>query len=372
MKESAQVLFKLLRIALGSESDLSLPSSVDWKEVIDLSFEQGVAALAVDGLQRIYDGIENRDSKEGIESLEALDSPELEDLKYEWFGEVMNCEQDYASSWSSAKQLAQLYAKNNIRTVVLKGFSVSRYYLIPQHRSFSDLDCFLFENYEKGNKVVESEGVEVKRHFYKHSKFTYKGLVVENHHFCTGVRGSEKAKCLERYLQKIMVEEEPSYIGDSSLEYTSPMFTAMFSLVHTLQHFLSEGICLKHICDWAMILKQEEVNIDWKDFESKCCEFGLLQFAQSMTRLAGHVCGVRIEWLPSTDLQLQDERLLEDMFQMGDREHIAGHIWQERLAIVKKTLTSGWKYKAFTDRTVLGDLWVLITGFLFDRKPSLL
>lgn len=51
MSESVERLFKLLRIALGSEEKCDLPSGIDWKEVVDLSFDQGVAAIAVDGLQ---------------------------------------------------------------------------------------------------------------------------------------------------------------------------------------------------------------------------------------------------------------------------------------------------------------------------------
>lgn len=52
MSESVEILFKLLRIALGSEEKHDLPSGINWKEVVDLSFDQGVAAIAVDGLQR--------------------------------------------------------------------------------------------------------------------------------------------------------------------------------------------------------------------------------------------------------------------------------------------------------------------------------
>ena len=50
---SVNILFQLLRAALGNEAAVGeLPSDIDWKEVIDLSFDQGVAAIAVDGLQR--------------------------------------------------------------------------------------------------------------------------------------------------------------------------------------------------------------------------------------------------------------------------------------------------------------------------------
>ena len=54
-----------------------MPSDIDWQEVIDLSFEQGVAAMLVDGIDKVT-------KTKTAEAFDALDSPELEDLKYEW------------------------------------------------------------------------------------------------------------------------------------------------------------------------------------------------------------------------------------------------------------------------------------------------
>ena len=90
MNKSANILFQLLRAALGDETEVSLPADVDWKEVIDLSFDQGVAAIAADGLGFAHDNdgstslttSSDTDNQERLEL--ALDSPELEDLKYEW------------------------------------------------------------------------------------------------------------------------------------------------------------------------------------------------------------------------------------------------------------------------------------------------
>lgn len=47
---SSEILLLLLRAALGGKPcDASLPSGINWQEVIDLSFDHGVAAIAVDG-----------------------------------------------------------------------------------------------------------------------------------------------------------------------------------------------------------------------------------------------------------------------------------------------------------------------------------
>lgn len=49
---SANTLFSLLRLALGTSTevpDLSSLTKSDWQKLIDLSFNQGVAAVSVDG-----------------------------------------------------------------------------------------------------------------------------------------------------------------------------------------------------------------------------------------------------------------------------------------------------------------------------------
>ena len=43
-------------------------------------------------------------------------------------------------------------------------------------------------------------------------------------------------------------------------------WNAMFLTYHACGHFLSEGLRLKQILDWAMFLKKEQNNVDWKAF----------------------------------------------------------------------------------------------------------
>ena len=74
-----EVLYKLLRIAFGTETNLSVPEGVDWPALVALATEQGVAALAYDGLQKCYE------ANPGL--VLSLDN-EQKAVKYDWFGAV--------------------------------------------------------------------------------------------------------------------------------------------------------------------------------------------------------------------------------------------------------------------------------------------
>ena len=65
---SSETLLMLLRAALGNEAVGALPSDIDWQEVIDLSFDQGVAAITVDGLGYAHDNDDDNDN--GLELME--------------------------------------------------------------------------------------------------------------------------------------------------------------------------------------------------------------------------------------------------------------------------------------------------------------
>lgn len=155
MSAPAKILCKLVKIALGNEFDYSLPSSIDWKCVINLSIEQGVAAFAVDGLQKVYDerpdGMLNHIQHD---ALDKLDSPELEDDEYDWFGYALSDEADYERCQDTIAKLASLYSEFNCNMLLPKGYGLSLSYPIPAHSPCGDIDIYLFEKEDVLNEAV--------------------------------------------------------------------------------------------------------------------------------------------------------------------------------------------------------------------------
>ena len=51
MIKNREILLKLVRVAMGWETDFLLPDDINWKEVFVLAQEQGVNAISLDGLE---------------------------------------------------------------------------------------------------------------------------------------------------------------------------------------------------------------------------------------------------------------------------------------------------------------------------------
>lgn len=354
MDNPASILYQLLFVALGGGRLYSLPEDVDWKTVIDLSCDQGVAPFCVDGLQMYYDAFPAMEL--------SLDTPELEMLKYEWFGQSLSTEMQYDTQWRAAQKLATIFADEGIKTIALKGFVISECYPVPSHRYSCDFDCYL-SDYEAGNKLMESRGIQVNRFHYKHSSFNFKGMSVENHHYVTAWRGSARWKKFELLLQSLLADDSLEPIGETCLLRPCPLFNALFFIRHANLHFLVEGgITLRYVCDWGMFLKKYRSELDWEKFLAICEEYGLKPFAESMTRLSDYVC-----FSADTELTSADKRLLEDILSVA--EHVEDA--QGRFPMAFAMLRNRWKFRLFSGESRFVCLANFVKGYLFEKDPTL-
>lgn len=354
---SAEILFKLLRIALGRETDYSLPEKIDWSEVVDLSFKQGVAAIAVDGLQKLYDAVPDLEL--------AIDSPELEGVKYEWFGEVMNCEDEYSRRNNATNRLAGLWSSAGLSTVILKGSSFAQYYPVPGHRYSCDLDLFIGENWQTGCSILEKKGFDICYEVYKDAQFHIDNVYVECHRYIMPVRGNKTLQKFERYLRSLLDDGKVLLHDGNSLFVPPLMFNALFCVEHARGHLLHERIALRQVCDWVILRRQQ---IDWLEFWSRCDEFGLSRFAKAFDRLADLLEGK----ITFADLSTVEKRVANEMFaSLSSEDAKPLSFLKRRIRLFFETLHSGWKYKAFNDVSMPVALFRQVWTHFFHRKQVL-
>ena len=365
MSSIEDILIYLVRKAVLPDASSQIDfSGVDWPALIEIADCQGVAVLASDGLQTLFN--------KGL--YQANDDKEIRRLKARWFGKTVKYEQRYFEQLNAAKKMADWLASSGIQTVVLKGLTVSECYPISSHRYSSDFDCFLvkegehFNAWEEGNKVIEEHGLTVGRSFYKNSAFHIDGLYVENHKFCTPCRGNKTLIRLERMLQQIILDGPLTPLGDTGLWVPPAMFSAIFLTEHAYSHFLHEGLNLKHIIDWMMFRRKHSDDIDWIQFDIYCKVFGFTRFVESMNNLGEFVLGARDEH----DLTTIDLRMLASIWE-GLRLHpgLDRHSIRAKFAFAGNTLRAAWKYRAYSNISMLRALWIQVKGYMFIKNPSL-
>lgn len=358
MTKEQETLIVLLSIALGEKNSEYIIPAINWQKLVELSCMQEVNAIALDGYQSIYKTTtEKRIPKQLLLNL---------------FGQSVSLERQYKRQYDAAVKLADLYYSNHINTFILKGFSVACCYPIPSHRFSCDFDCFLTiremqqesDAYDLGNVLVEAKGISVDRDYYKHSKFIYEGLHVENHRFCCSVKRGRRTKELEAYLQNMLREGETVYIPDSKLALPPLLFQALFLLEHACGHFLYEKMTLKHICDWAMFRKHYKEALDWRKLDMLCTRFCLMNFAETMNHLADYL----LDDVSYSQLSSLDKRVLEDTFK---EITLPNGKTRQRIRKAMVVLRSGWKFRHFNNACMIKELSHSFFAYLFENDVNL-
>ena len=356
-----------IRISLfGGEIDIkpfATLSEQDWKELYRMSVRQGLLAI-------VYDA---------IRELPAECQPPR-GVKLQWALGAEAIENRVKMQHKASSLLANLWAESGIQTIVMKGLAIGTYYPNPAHRECGDLDCFLTtgvvpicsDGYELGNQLCEQIGAKVERDYYKNSHIKYRGLMVENHCFFLPVRGRREMKALERHLREIALRGKRGVVPETKLIVPSPDFNALFLTMHALNHFLSEGIKLRHILDWALLLKAEQNNVNWEEFYSWTDKMHMTRFADALTAISVEHLGLQITNPAIHTSSPYADRILRDTISNSEGLFNKGYSsWKSRFMQIKNKFSFAWKYHKIYERSLLLELSKSIFAFFFEKHPKL-
>ncbi len=367
-----QNLFALLRIGIGTkeatekECEIFWGLTIDqWRGLMDLAAKQGVAAIAFDGVQKVYSN--HKDNlRSSIEQ------------KTEWMRWVAECtgrmdqyEKRSRHQKKVISKLSKFWGAEHIRMMVFKGQANAAMYPIPEHRATGDIDCWLFGDAEKADRLLVEKNVKVQNNWYRHSKFVLKGETIENHRVMSHTRGSKKKKLMEEELRTMISScDLQSIPGCGMALMPTAQFNACFLTYHGLHHFLTEGLRMKQILDWAVFLNSEQDNVDWPAFNDFCKRYKLDRFAALMNYIASSFLGVK---LANTEILVDDkyaqkvidQTLYDDSYLFNSGKDN----WVVRWLLVKNMLTvDRWKYEKIAQENVLKHFWQSMSAFICHSK----
>lgn len=359
-------LFTLLRLGLAitttEEENLSdfIELKADkWVRIGDLARKQGVLGIMLDGVDKL------ETTRYGLtRELTAA-------KKLEWIGEVLQIEQRNRQQIVVMNDLAGKWKQQGCRVMVMKGQTNGVFYPKPKHRNPGDIDCYLFENYARGNDIARQVGANVDESWYKHSVINYKGETFENHQYFVHTRDGKRGKRLNEELVEQLKDNsgEIRVIPGTVVEMPPVQWTAMFLTYHACAHFISEGLRLKQILDWVMFLNVHQSDVNWEAFYAFCDRNHLRVFADAMNAIAVQYLNVNLNdnkifaENPYTDKILHSALYDEDyVFNSGKSG------WANRLHLVKNMFHYRWKYKEIYQTSVWKQLWWYASGYLFKTE----
>ena len=317
-----KVFFELLRAGLfpnhgeGVMVHDTLFMDVNWGKVYQIAQEQSVQGVVLQGIE------EQRDKN--IE----LSVPKV--LLLQWIGEVQVIEQRNKDMNAFIAKLIGKLRNGDVYTLLVKGQGIAQCYERPLWRACGDVDLFLSEeNYKKAQALLIpiAHNVEEENPFNRHLAMTIDNWEVELH----GTLRSQLGKRIDRVIDEV---QEDVFFGGNVRSWDnngvqvflpSTNNDTIFIFTHILQHFFSEGIGLRQICDWCRLLYTYRDSLNHKLLEYRLRKMGLLPHWKAFAALAVDTLGMPVEAMPLySDREIwhkKGDRILSLILESGNFGH---------------------------------------------------
>ncbi len=251
------------------------------------------------------------------EQIKGAVSPE----RYAKYGELF-LRHSIASTQNFAEhgELHELMTANSTPYVAMKGLASAMYYSDPTLRSTGDVDFLVDQkDLENAGKLIESIGFAVDHGDEDdgiHIAYTRPPMSIwEMHRAVNGIPENEVGKKIQEEMNHAIATAELIEIEGVTCRVPDKLHHGLVMLLHTASHLTSEGVGLRHLCDWV-VFSSALSEADFRAiFEKKLKAFGLWRFAQALTLLGIHYLGApkRVWALQALESKKLNEKQLEGL-----------------------------------------------------------
>ena len=344
MTRAAERLFALVRATLRNRmDDASLFEGTDaaqWREIYDLSSVQGVLAQAWDGMQFLP---------------EAMRPPRA--LRLQWAVNVERIEKVYRRQERAIARLAAFYREHAIPMMLLKGYGLSLFYPVPEHRPCGDIDIWLFGRQPEADKLVAREwGVPVDVHKEHHTTFDVDGIMVENHYDFVNKETHASNARLERLFKQYAAQPGESVaVAGVAVYLPSEQLNALFLLRHAAVHFAAINIGLRHVVDWCVFVAHCHDRIDWPALYAVAREAGMVRFLDCLNAVCIDYLGLDASSLPAFERDAElEKRVLDEILSPAFSDERPEGLLRVVRFKARRWWTNRWKHRLVFDEGLAG------------------
>ena len=248
--------FAFLKYCLGYKGDMSrVITGMDWQELYSFASKQALLGLCFDGIERL--------GKEYPEELKQ--NPIERELLMTWMGAAQQIRRQNMKVNAVASKLFSMLREDGMRCCVLKGQGNALMYPNPYSRTPGDIDVWVNASREQITEYAKKYfeiGEDIR---YHHLETSLDGVPVELHFFpCimnNPVYNARLQKWFKRNadLQCSNIVSLPDGIGEIAIPTTS--FNVFYQLTHLYHHFFDEGIGMRQIIDYFLVVNDFSKNV---------------------------------------------------------------------------------------------------------------
>ena len=250
--------FAFLKYCLGSKEDMSrVIACMNWQELYSFASKQALLGLCFNGIERL--------GKEYPVKLKR--NPIGRELLMTWMGKAQQIRRQNMKVNAVASKLFSMLREDGLKCCILKGQGNALMYPNPYSRTPGDIDVWIDASRERIMEYASKKfelGDDIR---LQHLETSLDGVPVELHFFPCSMNNPIYHARLQKWfrrnanLQCSHIVGLPDGTGDIAIPTST--FNVVYQLTHLYHHFFDEGIGMRQIIDYYVVM-----NDFWKVKES--------------------------------------------------------------------------------------------------------
>ena len=341
------LFFELLQVALGNREGISIaPSAKEWADIYKESEQQALTGILLHGIEKM--SVEQR-------------PPQA--LLFQWIGIGQMIEQRNKVMDLRCRELLAKLTEHGLHGSILKGQGIAQLYVdgLRQFRQSGDIDVYVDCGLKKAIAFAKAMGQQKVDWDYKHLHLNvWNDTEVEMHYRVEVLLNLRKNRRLQRWFKG---NEEQIFNNANTLTTPTTEFNVFYILLHIYRHFLYEGIGLRQIVDYYMVLRKvHDSQLMVQDYVKTVREFGMEKFAKGLMWVMQETLGMSEEWMLWKPDQKEGGYIMNQVMKGGNFGH-----YDERLkhgggkfGAVKAILTHNLHFLAhYPSDVIWAPVWIV-------------
>ncbi len=245
-----------LKYCLGYKENMSkIVAGMNWQELYSFASKQALLGLCFDGIERL--------GKEYPEELRL--NPIGRELLMTWMGKAQQIRRQNMKVNAVASKLFAMLRVDGMRCCILKGQGNALMYPNPYSRTPGDIDVWIDASRERIMEYAQKKfelGDDIR---LQHLETSLDDVPVELHFFPCSMNNILYHARLQKWfrrnadLQCSHIVGLPDGAGDIAIPTTA--FNVIYQLTHLYHHFFDEGIGMRQIIDYFLVVNDFSKNV---------------------------------------------------------------------------------------------------------------
>lgn len=299
------LFFKLIRLGLGTEvyTDFPILRTKQWRAICDMGMKQSVIGILLSGIEHLPQ--EKRPEKAIMIKLVNLC------LSVEHHNRILN---------RKAVELSDYYIRNGFSPILLKGQGIATLYPKPEWRMPGDIDLWLTDGRKKVTEFVKKENPEAEVLYLHIKTFPEDGIELEIHTVPSMMYNPFADRKLRKWMNvwKDMAVRKELPGGVGAVYVPCDEMNRVYMLVHKYRHVFSEGIGLRQMTDYMMLLRKGFTEEERLKTVRIMKELNLTAFCRAVMFVLTECLGMEKEFILMEPDRKSGMRLLEMIITGGN------------------------------------------------------